>query len=342
MLFRLQVKSRRDDRVYWTCAVRECPSRATTREGILIGNSGHHTHEGNPLEVVSNTVMQKIRKRCREETTPVPAIYKEELTALRTRDWNQDTASLVVNLPTYEGCKAQLYRQRSKTRPPLPKNRQDIRLDGEWTQTSTGQRFLLIDEGDDQRFLVFATDSNLQNLCAARTVYGDGTFYTCPDQFYQLYTWHTFVDGHMYPVMFALLPGKSVEVYRRLFEALVRECAQIDLILQPDVLFMDHEIAPRNAARHVFPRTDVKACFFHFAQCIWRKVQSCGLTEAYRTDENVHRLVRRAAVLPLVPIEAVEDVWFNALTDVGDLDLPAAVETFTDYVTNSCYIFYGY
>jgi len=50
MLFRLQVKSRRDDRVYWTCAVRECPSRATTREGILIGNSGHHTHEGNPLE----------------------------------------------------------------------------------------------------------------------------------------------------------------------------------------------------------------------------------------------------------------------------------------------------
>ena len=58
MLFRLQVKSRRDDRVYWTCAVRKCPSRATTREGILIGNSGHHTHEGNPLEVDSNRLKQ--------------------------------------------------------------------------------------------------------------------------------------------------------------------------------------------------------------------------------------------------------------------------------------------
>ncbi|KAH3801376.1 hypothetical protein DPMN_155025 [Dreissena polymorpha] len=49
-------------------------------------------------------------------------------------------------------------------------------------------------------------------------------------------------------------------------------------------------------------------------------------------DENVHRLVRTAAACAS---RGCGIVLFNSLTDVDDLDLPAAVKSFTDYVTKN-------
>lgn len=73
--------------------------------------------------------------------------------------------------------------------------------------------------------------------------------------------------------------------------------------------------------------------FFHFTQCIWRKVQNCGLTTEFRENEEFHRLVRRAGVLPLVPGHRVEDVWFQALGDSDDQTAP--VMGFKDYVAET-------
>jgi hypothetical protein len=35
---------------------------------------------------------------------------------------------------------------------------------------------------------------------------------------------------------------------------------------------------------------------------------------------DIKTLVRRAAVLPLVPIEHIQDIWFNALVDINLAD----------------------
>ena len=75
-----------------------------------------------------------------------------------------------------------------------------------------------------------------------------------------------------------------------------------------------------------------KGCFFHFTQAVWRKAQITGLQIPYR-DDNVKKLIRRAAVLPLVPLDSIEDVWFQALEDRDEADLTEVTETFTDYVT---------
>ena len=45
------------------------------------------------------------------------------------------------------------------------------------------------------------------------------------------------------------------------------------------------------------------------------------------------KLIRRAAFLPLVPLDRIEDVWFQALEDRDEADLTELTETFTDYVT---------
>ena len=74
-----------------------------------------------------------------------------------------------------------MYRARRKQTPPLPKTKTDIFLDGKWTETATGDIFLLFDDGDqNNRMLAFATTENLHHLAASNTFYCDGTFYTCP------------------------------------------------------------------------------------------------------------------------------------------------------------------
>jgi hypothetical protein len=54
----------------------------------------------------------------------------------------------------------------------------------------------------------------------------------------------------------------------------------------------------------------------------------------YRDNDIVRIFVRRAAVLPLVPPELVEDVWFNVLEDSEEIILGH----FTHLENNTCVV----
>lgn len=68
--------------------------------------------------------------------------------------------------------------------------------------------------------IAFATTGNLQDIASADTFFCDGTFYTCPSLFYQIYSIHIQIDDKMTPVVYAFLPGKSQAIYRRFFSLL--------------------------------------------------------------------------------------------------------------------------
>jgi hypothetical protein len=67
---------------------------------------------------------------------------------------------------------------------------------------------------------------------------------------------------------------------------------------------MDYEIAARNAVIAVFD-CEWKGCFFHFTQCVWRKVQTQGLQLEYKENAAIRTYIRRIAALPLIPVERV-------------------------------------
>ena len=48
----------------------------------------------------------------------------------------------------------------------------------------------------------------------------------------------------------------------------------------------DYEIAAINAFAQVFPNAEIKGCFFHFDQAIWRRIQAFGLQQRYQNDEE--------------------------------------------------------
>ena len=79
---------------------------------------------------------------------------------------------------------------------------------------------------------------------------------------------------------------------------------------------------------------NAKVCFFHYTQCIWRKVQDTGLQVPYKENNDINKLVRRTAVLPLLPVNDLENVWFYALEDLEEADTNTSTLAFTDYITS--------
>lgn len=323
------------DRTFWRCSTSGCSASLSTLNDIPVNFGRHpHTHASDPANVVAKQIMNQITNRCAESVRPIPSIFDEELNQLRDNEWDDSSKAVVQHLPTFYSAKSSLYRARRKQTPPLPKTMTDINLKGRWTETSTGEQFLLFDDGEgNNRILAFATSENLADLAASDVFFSDGTFYTCPTLFHQIYSIHTQIDGIMTPMIYALLPGKSQTIYTRFFTLLQEHMTNFNIPFQPTTAFVDFEIATHNAIRSVFPGIDVKGCFFHFTQCIWRKAQSTGLQTLYRDNDDVRLLVRRAAALPLIPMERVEDVWFQALEDANDADIPHPLLPFTDYVT---------
>ena len=103
----------------------------------------------------------KLRKRAREEVTPVPTLYNEKLVELSTQP---DRSDVAPTLSTYSSFKSFMYRSRRKRLPPLLKTRGEIDLTGDWVNTLSEERFLFRDEGCSNRFLLFTNSSDTSNL----------------------------------------------------------------------------------------------------------------------------------------------------------------------------------
>lgn len=58
-----------------------------------------------------------------------------------------------------------------------------------------------------------------------------------------------------------------------------------------------------------FPSAKVKGCLYHFAQAIWRKIQSIGLQSSYTDDASYKKFFRKVISLAFIPHIYVQVVW---------------------------------
>ena len=77
-----------------------------------------------------------------------------------------------------------------------------------------------------------------------------------------------------------------------------------------------------------FPGIVKTGCFFHLAQCVWRKVQAEGLQVRYQADHEFARWILMIPALAFVPpnnvVAAFEDLVEHA-------DFPSEVEPIANY-----------
>ena len=223
-------------------------------------------------------------------------------------------------------------RQTNENLPPLPPSRADIPvLPAEFQTTISGQQFLLYDSGvaDVNRILIFGSPDAVTLLEQSADWFGDGTFKTVPEIFYQLYTVHALVSNNVFPCIYALLPNKTQATYTRLFQ----ELSNVTNGASPSSLLIDFEKAAQNAFEAVHPNADVSGCFFHLCKNIWRKVQSAGLQQRYQDDAEFSisvRMIMALAFIPLPDLDTAFDDLFNEIRNNFNNDMDDVLNYFED------------
>ena len=74
------------------------------------------------------------------------------------------------------------------------------------------------------------------------------------------------------------------------------------------------EVVALNTFNDTFPFANLVGCYFHFSQCIFKRIHANGLSQRYRTDEVFALQARMIAALAFVPPDDVVN-YFEILED---------------------------
>ena len=275
-----------------------------------------HNHAVRHEEIKRSETLNHLKDGVRSNPT---ATLKETYDAVSIRrksllgqDFNAFT------LPTFNEIRTVMRHEKNKHLPSLPTTIAEIpsRLTNEMKmiQREIGQadEFVFMD-GD---IVMLTTRNMLEQLENAAIIYMDGTFYVTPSLFSQVYSIHIMVENTMICCAYFLLPGKSKDIYVKMLPVLQQRC-----LLNPEGIQTDFELAAIQAASQLHPNAKIKGCFFHFTQCVWRKVQDIGLSGEYNKNQpQVVKFVRRMAGLPMLKPDDVVPAFHSAILLINNVE----------------------
>ena len=247
--------------------------------------------------------MSSLRKKVSKTVQPLALLYQAKIQHLSRR---QDKNEIAAKLPTLPLIKSSLYQERRKRLLPMTHTKEEVESEREWKQTFSGERFLLWRK---RQIIIFFTTENLNSLASADDVFMDGTFHTCPQLFYQIFTIHPTRYGYYFPLVYCLLLSKSREIYGRVITLLKTKSEELGIELKPKTILSDFELSIIQVAQLAFPMAVLKGCYFHFCQCLIRKVQYLGLQRNYRENPKLKSFICKTTVLAFVPQQYICLAW---------------------------------
>ena len=218
-----------------------------------------------------------------------------------------------------------------------PTTQNEIVTAGKWSTTHDGDSFLLLDKHVSAgRILVYGSERALSRVCDFEAMLGDGTFYSCPKMFSQMYSLHGILPPKRadetalcIPILYAFLPNKEESTYVIFFELLLGIMLRIAGSIATNLKFkFDFEVAAINAARYVFPSAIIHGCFFHYCQCLNKNKDQKGLKSLCYSGSDVQRHIKMLASLALLPIDMISDGFLEVMADSAN---DPAVIQFNDY-----------
>lgn len=130
------------------------------------------------------------------------------------------------------------------------------------------------------------------------------------------------------PLIYALLPNKTKCTYKRL----IVELKKLQPNIKPSSIMMDFEVALHNAFEELFENVRIRGCFFHFCQCVWRKIQNIyELRQNYVEDSQFALNVRQLLTLAFVPVKDVLTYFDELLMQQFYIDNVNVLQPLIDY-----------
>ena len=83
------------------------------------------------------------------------------------------------------------------------------------------------------------------------------------------------------------------------------------------------EIAPRNVIKEFYPDINIKGCWFHFTQCIWKQTSKLGLVNSFHSNQELSTFVRYLMAIPFLPSTLIQPTYslLNSPTTLTDTDM---------------------
>ena len=171
-----------------------------------------------------------------------------------------------------------MQKRRKKVQPVVPLLLADLTIDGQFASTIDGKPFLLYDNKSTlSRIIIFSDTESLKVLSQASTWMMDGTFKCAPRNLLQLYSIHALIDKISIPCVYILTQNRDQKTYEEAFGQLKTSAIEKNIILNPKIVMADFEKASTNAISFYFPSIQIKECWFHFRQTIFRRAIRIGL-----------------------------------------------------------------
>ena len=142
-------------------------------------------------------------------------------------------------------------------------------------------------------------------LAEVTNIQFDGTFYTVPTQFFQLWTIFATVGRHTVPAINCLMTAKTQELYKAVLESISAKIPQF----KPEFSMSDWEPAARNAIKEVHPQIKIYGCWFHYTKCIWRKIQKLGLANTFKNNIEIQAFLRQLMAIPFLPVSLINSTY---------------------------------
>ena len=263
---------------FWRCDKKNvCKARIHTLEDRVVHRIHQHTHAGDAARTEVLTAITSMKERASTTQDTTGQIVTNGVANL--------TQAAMGALPSIACLKRTIQRKRVADvgAPPNPARLTDLIVPVDYTRyektPDTYEDFMLYDSGPasgDDRILIFSTERNLEILTNSTEWAMDGTFDIAPVLFTQVYSIHATFMERTLPLLYALMPNKHQRTYQNLFtnvNALTRQNAH------PENVITDFELGAINAFRQTFPNARQVACFFHFSQNVYRRVQRAGLQQ---------------------------------------------------------------
>ena len=236
----------------------------------------------------------------------------------------------------------QIQRVRQKNLPPNPVRIQDLtEIPDIYKETLAGEIFLIYDSFSDEnydltcgRIIVFATRENLKILFErSKTWYLDGTFKVTPGIFFQLFViMGSLIQVHnnteqfiALPFVYSLLESKEEVAYAKVLEVTFAAAERFGIrVVRPPKIMTDFELSTINASKNY--SNNVKTCFFHLCQNVFRRVQMEGLQGKYNDedDDSIQMALRMMCALAFIPSTDVPAYFDEIANDFPEEFLPVA------------------
>ena len=104
------------------------------------------------------------------------------------------------------------------------------------------------------------------------------------------------------------MQGKAQSAYKAVFQK-IKDMVEEDGPMEVEMFVVDYEKAIWNALRAVWVNADVRGCWFHFNQCIYKYFLTLKMGSAVFTQFPVHKMLRRLMTLPLIDKDNIPIVF---------------------------------